>query len=296
VTSSVRLATGASANPGEGGWSFEDVASDPATPCRELFCGSGTRCIAASGLCTETLAADDCPAECGQGTACVDDAGTKSCMDVVDGSKLDTYPDAIGDYIAVAPDGGGGLGIAFYDRIHGDLVIASKASGHWESLVVDGVAPDGTDTGDVGMGATLFIDGNNDWHLAYADGLSEALRYRVVKGGTEVGGAEVADDGLGIEGAPFEDGQHVVGDDANLFITPGGEVHISYQDATSGTLRHAVGTPSGQGHSWRVSAIEQDSFAGAFSRVIEVRGQLRIANWWRVGGQEVRGDVAIVAP
>ena len=296
VTSSVRLATGASASPGDGGWSFEDVALDPMTPCRALFCGSGAKCIAATGRCTDTLANSDCPEPCGNGTACVDEAGAKSCMDVLDASAFETYPDAIGDYIAVAPDGAGRIGIAFYDRIHGDLRIASKASGAWETRVVDGAAPDGTDTGDVGIGATLFIDAGGDWHLAYADGLSEGLRYAVVRGGTEVGGIEVADDGLGLTGAPFEDGQHIVGDDANLFVTSGGEIHISYQDATSGTLRHAVGTPSGQGHSWLVSAIEQDAFAGAFSRVIEVKGQLQIANWWRMGGQKVRGDVAIVAP
>ncbi|MCC6554351.1 MAG: hypothetical protein IT372_15320 [Polyangiaceae bacterium] len=296
ITSSVRLATGASATPGDGEWSFEDVVADKATPCREFLCGSGTKCIAATGLCTDTLAADECPEPCASGEACVDDAGTKSCAEIYDGTKLDTYPDAVGDYIAIAPDGKGGIGSAFYDRIHGNVVIASRAGGGWTTLVVDGAAADGTDTGDVGIGATLFIDGAGDWHLAYADGLSEGLKYAVVKGGTQVGAAEVADDGLGIEGTAFDDGQHIVGDDANIFVTAGGEVHISYQDATAGKLRHAVGTPSGQGHSWLISAIEQDSFAGAFSRLIEVQGQMMIANWWRLGGQEVRGDVAIVAP
>jgi len=294
VTSAVRLAWGGNAAPGAGQWTFEDVALDPATPCREHLCDGNAVCVLATGRCTQPTAG--CASECGTGTECIDEAGTLSCMSVVTGSKLDTYPDAIGDYIAIAPDGAGGIGVAFYDRIHGNVVVASKANGAWESVVVDGQAADGTDTGDVGIGLTLFIDGAGDWHLAYADGLAEGVRYQRVKGGAEAGVAEVVDDGLGLEGTPFEDGQHIVGDDASLFVTAGGEVHISYQDATSGTLRHAVGTPSGDGHSWLVEEIQQDGFAGAFSKIVEVGGQIRIANWWRVGGQEVRGDVAFVSP
>jgi hypothetical protein len=292
ITSSVRLAWGSSATPDA--WTFEDVATDPATPCRDYLCPSDTRCVAATGRCTPP--ASGCAEDCATGTACIDDGGTLSCMPIYDGSRLDTYPDAIGGYIAVAPDGIGGLGIAYYDRIHGNMVIASKASGAWEAVVVDGQAPDGTETGDVGIGATLFIDDAGDWHLAYADGLSEGLRYARVKGGTEVGAPEVVDDGLGIEGTPFDDGQHIVGDDASILVTSSGEVHIAYQDATSGTLRHAVGTPSGDAHTWLVSEIPQEGFAGAFSKVFELGGQLKIANWWRVGGQEVKGDVAIVSP
>jgi hypothetical protein len=289
ITSSVRLARG-----GGSAWTFEDVIQDPATPCREFLCSSDTRCVIATGRCAAP--ASGCAEDCATGTACIDEGGTLSCMPIYDGTRYDTYPDAIGGYIAVAPDGLGGLGLAYYDRIRGNLVIASDTGGAWETTIVDGEAPDGTQTGDVGIGATLFIDDAGDWHLAYADGLSEGLRYVQVKGGNQIGAPEVVDDGLGIEGMPFEDGQHIVGDDASVLVTAGGEVHISYQDATSGTLRHAVGTPSGDAHTWLVSEIPQDGFAGAFSKVFEVGGQLKIANWWRVGGQQVVGDVAIVSP
>ncbi|WP_437878637.1 hypothetical protein [Sorangium sp. So ce513] len=297
VTSSVRIATGESATPQAGAWRFEDVATDEATPCREFLCGAGTKCIRTTGRCEKPLAAAECAPTCASGQACIDEGGAPVCAVVSDGGRTDTYPEAIGNYIAMAPDAAGGFGLAFYDRIRGDVVIASKVMGEWQTRIVDGATPDGaTDTGDVGMGTSLFIDRAGDWHLAYADGRSEGLRYARVKGGTDVQPPEVADDGLGIEGVPFEDGQHLVGDDANVFVTAAGEVRISYQDATSGTLRLAIGTRSGDGHRWYVRAIEQEGFAGAFSRIVEVDGRLLIANWWRVGGQSTKGDVAFVAP
>ncbi|WP_437718563.1 hypothetical protein WMF45_20300 [Sorangium sp. So ce448] len=296
VTSSVRIATGESATPGEGAWRFEDAAKDEATPCRAFLCGAGAKCLRSTGRCATPLAAGDCEPGCASGQACIDDGGSPACAATSEGNRLETYPEAIGDYIAMAPDNAGGFGLAFYDRIHGDVVIASRSMGAWETRIVDGAAPDGTDTGDVGMGTSLFIDRAGDWHLAYADGRSEGLRYARVKGGTEVEPSEVADDGLGIEGVPFQDGQHLIGDDANVFVTAAGEVRISYQDATSGTLRLAIGTKSGDGHSWLIQEIAQEGFAGAFSRIVEVDGRLLIANWWRVGGQTTKGDVALVTP
>ncbi|WP_231511877.1 hypothetical protein [Chondromyces apiculatus] len=293
VVSSVRLARGASAVPRDGQWTFEDVASDPATPCRAFMCEIGSACVAATGRCVKPT--DEC-GECGSDEACADDGtGQVSCQAVFGDDKLDTYPDAIGDYVAIAPDTLGGLGVAYYDRIHGNAVVASKESGSWESVIADGQAADGTDTGDVGMGLSLFIDESQAWHLTYADGLSEGVRYVQVRDGM-VGQVEVFDDGLQIEGAAFEDGQHIVGDDSNLFVTSGGEVHVSYQDATSGTLRYAVGTPSGGAHTWLVRELPQQSFAGAFSKIVQVDGQVRVANWWRVGGMEPKGDVAFISP
>jgi hypothetical protein len=91
-----------------------------------------------------------------------------------------------------------------------------------------------------------------------------------------------------------------VGDDANIWVSPSGEVHITYQDATAGTLRHAIGTASGNAHSWNVTAVTQkDRFAGAFSRLVPWEGKLYLMNWWRVGGKTtegVKGDVTLIAP
>lgn len=299
LISGVRLATASKSNPSESDWTIEEVASDKTTPCRAAFCATGTKCMAATGLCTATLPSDSCPEKCGSGTACVDEGGTPTCSDILDNSLLDSYPQAVGLYISAALDPKGALGIAYYDRLRGNLVIAKRTTQAWTSTIVDGEAG-GVDSGDMGIGAALTIDPSGDWHLAYVDGHEEVVRYLRVAQGTTPSAPELVDNGLGIEGTPFADGHHIVGDDANIWVSPSGEVHITYQDATAGTLRHAVGTASGDKHSWNVKVIAQDGrFGGAFSRLIEAEGQLMLMNWWRVGGKNpdgVKGDVTIVTP
>jgi hypothetical protein len=294
VSSKIRLATATSATPTEADWTFEDVIVDNATPCRASFCATDTACVVATNTCVKKQTT--CNPNCATGTACVDTGMGAACSAIRDSSKVDTYPDAVGDYISLAVDPTGSLGIAFYDRIHGNLVVASKATGTWVTQIIDGQAADGTDTGDKGIGASLFIDEKGDWHVSYVDGLSEGLRYAQVTKGTTVKLTTVVDDGLAINGVKFDDGQHLVGDDSSIFVGPSGEVHITYQDATVGKLRHAVGTPSGDMFTWKVTVIEQDGFAGAFSRPFIVDSKLMLANWWRMGGDEPKGDVAILTP
>lgn len=295
VSSKVRLATATSAKPaGAADWTFEDVAVDAATPCRAFFCAGDTACVIETNKCEKKQTS--CEPKCASGSACVDTGGGAACADIRDASKIDTYPEAAGAYIALATDPAGALGVAFYDRIKGNLVVASKASGSWVSTIIDGQADDGTDNGDVGIGASLFIDEKGDWHISYADGLSEGLKYAQVTKGTTVKLRAIVDDGLTLDGVKFDDGQHIVGDDSSIYVGPSGEIHISYQDASSGTLRHAVGTPTGDQITWKTSVISQEGFAGAFSHVFISDGKLMIANWWRMGGDEVKGDVNIVSP
>jgi hypothetical protein len=296
LISKVRIATSAGATPAAGGWAFEDAAVSMTTPCRAAFCTTGTACVAASKLCTPTLDASKCMPSCASGAACVD-TGTPTCATTFDLTKLDAYPDAIGGYIALAPDGQGGFGIAYYDRTNGVLDIASKAGGTWTTLVVDGQDAMGNNIADVGIGTSLFIDANGDWNLTYVNGFTEAVQYVKVTKGTMVGTPEVVDDGLGVGGTPFDDGQHLVGDDSHVVVLSSGEVHVTYQDATAGTLHHAVGTAAAGGHTWVVSAPKQDGFAGAFSTIVTTNNQLQLASWWRVGGVGgVKGVVGGVAP
>ncbi len=296
LVSTIRVATSKNQKPAAGDWTFEDAVTDKNTPCRPSLCGSGTACIAATGACTAELDKSKCAPACGSGSACIDSAGAPTCAVKTDGSKIDSYPEAVGDYVTISPDPKGTIGIAYYDRLHGNLGMASHASGAWVSKVVDGEDAAGKDTGDVGVGASLFIDASNDWHIAYVDGLAESLRYVKLTGGTKVGVPEVIDNGLGIGAVPFVDGQHLVGDDANIVVTAGGEVRVSYQDATAGKLHYAVGTAAADKHTWKVQAIAQDHFAGAFSRIIELDGKLQLVNWWRAGVPSAVGDVAVVSP
>ena len=289
VSSGVRIATSSDGAT----WSFEDAVQNKATPCAARFCATGNACIKDTGLCTTELSKDACNPSCASTQACVD-AGGPTCSDKHTTNETETYPNLTGGYIAVAKEKGGTLGIVFYDRVMGNLVMASKSTGQWVTAILDGEVG-GVDTGDVGIGATLAIDDGGAWHIAYSNGYDESLEYLQVKDGVP-GLPEVIDDGSGIEGTLFEDGRHIVGDDASIHVSAGGDIQVSYQDATAGTLHYAVGTASANGHSWAVKVIPQDGFAGAFSKVIDNGGQLQVMNWWRKGGETYTGDVAILTP
>jgi hypothetical protein len=296
LVSKVRVATSMGATPpATGGWTFEDVAVVNTTPCRARFCASTEACLSTTKACTTTLDPSKCTAGCSSSQACVDQGGGPTCVAIWDTSKIDAYPDAIGDYVTMASDGMGGVGLAYYDRTNGNLVIAAKSAGKWTTTTVDGESA-ATPSGDSGIGASLFIDGSGDWHLTYVNGYSEALQYVKVAKGTTVGKPEIIDDGLSVAGTPNADGQHLVGDDSHVTVDPGGVVHVTYQDATVGALHYAVGQPGSTGHMWQVKAIAQQEFAGAFSNIVVVNNQLQLVNWWRVGGNSVHGDVRILSP
>ena len=294
LISKVRLATSMGGTPASGTWTFEDVAVVNTSPCRARFCDMTQACLSTTKQCTTTLDPSKCTGGCTSSQACVNQNGP-TCVAIWDTSKIDAYPDAIGDYITMAPNGSSGVGIAYYDRTNGNLIIASKANGKWTTMIVDGESA-ATPSGDSGIGASLVIDGSGDWNLTYVNGYSEALQYVKVSKGTTVGKPEVVDDGLGVAGTPFTDGQHLVGDDSHLAVDPGGVVHVSYQDATAGALHYAVGQPGSTGHMWQVKTVTQQEFAGAFSGILTVNNQLQVMNWWRVGGASVNGDVRILAP
>jgi hypothetical protein len=288
--SGVRLATGSGADGGS--WSFEDVAFEAASPCTSFVCASGELCVASTSKCA---AKADCPMDCPTGEACVAAEGGPKCEVVRTSEDGATYPDAYGLYIASALRPGGELALAFYDRIHGNAVVATRAAGGWTTAIVDG--QEGMeDTGDRGIGLSLFVDDQDDFHLSYVDGLSEGLLYLLVQGGSMPGEPEVIDDGLLLDGVPSTDGLHLVGDDSNLLVTPGGEVRVSYQDATAGKLRLAVGTPAGGAHAWKVQVVEQEGLGGFFSQQIEHAGALKIASFWRSATPATRGNVDVLAP
>jgi hypothetical protein len=161
-----------------------------------------------------------------------------------------------------------------------------------------------TDTGDVGIGASLAIDSTGDWHISYVNGWTEAVEYLDVPGGnlSKPGTPEVVDDGTGINGTPYPDGQHIVGDDSSVSIDDSGTVRVVYQDATAGTLMEATGVASSGGaHKWTVKVLTQppNDFAGFFSHYIPQAQQ--VANWYRATDHTqnppvVSGDVALVSP
>jgi hypothetical protein len=285
LTSKVRIAKGGSS----GGFQFDEVAIDAETPCSGELCTNDSYCVAETRQCVPE--ATGC-AECGDGEECVAGA-TPTCAEVISKNALETYPNAIGNYVTVAQDPGGGVGLAWYDRVRGTLVAARKSGPGWVTSIVDG---GGEEVSDVGIGATLAITSDNEWHLAYVDGYDEALKYARLGSDGSVASIEVVDDGIGLTGAPFPDGKHIVGDDPSIYVASNGDVRISYQDATAGKLRVAVGTESGVEHTWTREILEGKGVGGAFSKLLDTDDGLRVVHWWREGGEEPVGDVDIVTP
>ena len=283
IRSSVRLARST-----ETGFTFEDVAINESTPCRNGLCGGGTQCVADVGVCANT--GSSC-GECGDGESCVTIDGADSCQTLLTTTKLEPYPVATGLYVSLAEIPGGGVGVAYYDRVVGTVNVAAKGGEGWESVVVDGgPQTDGTYS-DVGVGTSLFIANDGVWHLAYVDGYNESLKHATFADGV-VESISVVDDGLSVNGVPNSDGQHVIGDDANVFVTAQGGVQITYQDATNGTLRAASSNDSG----WSVKILQSDVFGGFFSHQVDVNGSLKIVHWGRqiLDGKGV-GDVSVVS-
>jgi hypothetical protein len=309
LRSRVELATATSKTPTSASdWQFEDAAIDDNGPCRTAFCSGTAVCIASTGLCESP--STSCKGSCDSGVCVSTEAGA-SCETPLASGYIDIYPNAFGDYITMA-NGPSGLGIVVYDRIDGLLEGIYKTAGTWQSQVIDGwtqprapsAGPDGgasiDDTGDVGVGASLFIATNGDWHISYVNGSTEALQYIVVPdGGKPVDYPEIVDNGLTLGGTPFPDGLHIVGDDSFIMVDSSGNVTIRYQDATAGTLRYATGAPaSGGKHTWTFSAVSQPGlFAGFFPH--QLPGETQVANWWRETDPatgEIKGNVSFVTP
>ncbi len=327
MRSKVELATATKATPTSAAdWTFEDAAVDDDGPCRAKFCPSPNVCIAETGECSPpSTACGSSGSDAGDGGAsgacsstqvCVGgfDAGP-SCGTPIASTYIDIYPNAFGDYIAMAPSAttSNGVGIVVYDRIDGALIQVAKINGGWVTVTLDSETgarapnpgPDGgitpAETGDVGVGASLYIAANGDWHISYVNGTTEALQYiRVPNGIDQPSAPEIVDDGTMLGGSPYPDGQHIVGDDSFIEVDSAGNVTISYQDATAGTLHVATGTPEMNGtHTWHILAASQpNEFAGFFSHAI-VGTTSSFANFWRTADQttgDETGNVSFVSP
>jgi hypothetical protein len=319
--SRVVIATGNVAVPKSAtDWTMQDALVDEQTPCLAQFCQTNEVCVATTMMCQATVSGCT-PADCGASTAgigstpesCVTISGKPTCEDVQPDTYISTYPDATGDYVAMAL-GAQGLGIVVYDRTRGNLVGLVNQGGQWVSQILDGQIGLNsnamrTDTGDVGVGASIAIDSTGTWHVSYVNGWTEALQYLEVPGGklsaTDATPEpfEVVDSGQGAGGTPYPDGQHIVGDDSSISIDDSGTVRIVYQDATAGNLMEATGVPgSGGKHTWTVKILQQNQatwFAGFFPHYLPQSQQ--VTNWYRATDHTqnppvVSGDVAMATP
>lgn len=288
--SSVRVATAKQALPAAvSDWDFADVTTNDTAPCRKIFCAAAEECRTDTGKCAN--ATTGCTPACASGEKCFDDSGTLTCAAVATTPAVEGYPDATGLYLSLAATSDG-LGLVWYDRVHGNLWAAKQAGGTWGApRLLDGedrsVPATPKDTGDMGIGASLFIDAAGDWHVSYVDGFAEAVVYLKLTGGTTQAARSIVDDGKG-----YPDGNAVVGDDTSILVTASGEVRIAYQDATHGKAKYATGTPG----NWTRAELTVPDFAGSFNHVVEVGGATQVVTHWRHALPRTEGDVAVVTP
>ncbi|MFO0659374.1 MAG: hypothetical protein U0165_06035 [Polyangiaceae bacterium] len=142
--------------------------------------------------------------------------------------------------------------------VRGDLWAARKNGGAWAATLL-GLETDNLDTGDVGIGASLYIDGT-DWHISYVDGITEPIKYILEVSQVREAGA------VGIRrqrqlSRSNDATHHIVGDDSSITVA-NGAVTVAYQDATSRTLRVATRDASG---AWFEVVAQADKTAGFFS-------------------------------
>jgi uncharacterized protein (TIGR03382 family) len=139
-------------------------------------------------------------------------------------------PEGTGLFANAARLGDGRPVIAYYDREHGDLKLATYDGGEFTTEILDG-----DDGGDVGWYPGLFVDRDDVVHVTYVNATNDNLYYVA----TDDREPEVIDDGYRLVGQT-EDGLpkpefHFVGDDSAIVMSEVGP-YAAYQDATSHEL------------------------------------------------------------
>lgn len=285
VHSQVRIAVASSAMPAAAAdWTITRIG-DGASPCRPNLCPTGQRCLM-TGTCA--MPSGTCTPACAAAEACVGGMCTAAlAMDYVE----DLTP-AHGLYTQLAVTSTG-LALLYYDRTEGNLYGVAATGTTWGTpFLIDGYGRMDPNTGDSGIGASLFIDRNDIWHVTYVDGAEEVLRYaRITPGSTATIVREVVDDGSTSDGTMMQtDGRHIVGDDSSVVALVGGEIRVAYQDATAertmiarrsaaGVWSHAVLDPMKHNGFW----VEQQVNASG--------DQSFVASWWidRMGATVTNG-------
>jgi len=151
--------------------------------------------------------------------------------------------------------------LVYYDRANGELRMSKldPNSGEFTTpVVLDGASSN------AGWGPSVTVDAEGKVRVAYISTSNYDLMY-IVEGGAP----EIIDDGYRIvglspDGLPKPE-YHLVGDDANIVMPPGGgEPIVTYQDATTQELLMAQRRPDGSGWTYISLAGHTDPWPGAY--------------------------------
>jgi hypothetical protein len=280
-SSEVRVATALTASPGAKDWKITTVAKS-AIRCAGL-CATGQACLMdamVNGMpngdpvhSTCTPVDTSCKSMCATGEACIKGACTKTVV-----ALKGDLPEGIGLFMQARRSATGSLTLVYYDRVEGDLYMATQAAGLFTPVRLDG----GSDTADVGQFASAQLDASGTLHVAYVDAIADQLKYVAVTNGM-AGMPELVDDGL------RNDGPHSVGAGAFLFLD-GSSPRVVYQDQVLSDLLQAK-----RDNGWSHSALESGAVGyGWWPHVLSDGGKRYLTEFVydRAAGQPV-GNFAI---
>ena len=279
VHSQVRVAVAHSAMPAATtDWTISRIA-DAQSPCRPFLCGMGQRCLnpTAPMIATCVTPATTCTAMCTATQACVGGA----CVTAFPSPYIEDITPAHGLYTNLSVTSTG-LALVYYDRTEGNLYGVQATGATWGTpFLIDGYGRHDPNTGDSGIGASLFIDRNDIWHITYVDGADEVLHYAEVQPGATptVSLRQVVDNGSTSDGTmAFTDGRHIVGDDSSVVVLLSGEVRVAYQDATAERTmlaRRAAGASV-----WTHSVLDSMKHNGFWVEQETNGTDSYVASWW----------------
>lgn len=191
-----------------------------------------------------------CPTECAADELCVDVGGTPSCETEYKVAPLTDLIEGVGLFADLAFTSAGTPVVAYYDRIEGDLVLATgDGAGGFTLETLDGNDP--MNPTDVGQHASVAVDSADNVGVAYYDATNADLVFYDVTTNTR----EIVDDGI----TPPD--LRLVGADASLIFDQNDMPAIAYQDPTFIDLLYARRT--GSPPMWWSEILEGAPPAGA---------------------------------
>ncbi len=169
--------------------------------------------------------------------------------------------------ISMAIDPSDKIHIIYYDRINGDLMYATNASGSWVTITIDS-------EGNVGQRPSIAIDSSGKGHISYNEYITS--RHSRLKYATNVSGSWVTD---------------IISDDtgrsSSIALDPSDKVHVSYFDWASERMTHATNTSG----AWVSGAVyDGGRYSNGSSIVIDTSGRIHIVHYssWSNTGYYVR--------
>ncbi len=279
LQTALKLAVANTANPtGPSDWtvSVVDSADKPGPPCYPVTCASTEACVGTAaksdggpialpdGGCeppTPPNPGGSClttSTKCGSGggdagacassDACVEDAdGGAVCMPTFAATSFTDLVQGVGLFSSLALDTAGNVYIAYYDRLHGDLRLASGMPGALGVTIIDGTDAASCDsTGNVGLFPSLKVSGSGSslaLAIAYQDQDDEELLYWTGSAPANITPAErvVVDNGTVPPPVEPPDGGDLtpmfIGAGVSLAIGQSGTAYFAYQNQTQISLR-----------------------------------------------------------